>query len=222
MNNIITSYRRLSLIAWYKENFEEDFFSSLKLQKFLFFYELYSKTSDRDYSLDYLKGYRNGPVFSEVYGDYTYRKSELIDKVEKVAVKFEDSADENNAKKAGFLASILTEEDLSEITHKFDLWKSKENLIMDPSQKQVPLKEGDFSSKDEYLIDKYKNLYDVDEIESTKTIKINDNVFLLSKEDYENLTDTHKSTLELISAVSDDLMNPIYVEIGEEGELIVD
>ena len=66
---LFSSDRKLSLSGWLQENNTLSYFSPLRLQKFLFFYEAFSK-ADGDYSdFSHLKGYKRGPVFSQVWGD---------------------------------------------------------------------------------------------------------------------------------------------------------
>ena len=67
--------RKLELSGWLMENDEDSYNDPLKLQKFLFFYESFSKANGKPADFDYLRGYKNGPVFSSVYGDYTKERN---------------------------------------------------------------------------------------------------------------------------------------------------
>ena len=65
-----SSKRKLALAGWLKTKDPEEFADHLKLQKFLFFYEIVSKIEGQEYELTNLKGYTDGTVFSNVYSDY--------------------------------------------------------------------------------------------------------------------------------------------------------
>lgn len=211
-----TSPRRLAISKWLKDNNPGEFYESLKLQKYLFFYELFSKVEGDEYSLEYLKGYENGPVFSEVYGDYTYRKEEFEPRLDEVST---EDVNCTLAKKAGFLASILSKEELSEITHELNIWKSKEEKIFS-DQKHISLSEVDFDTRDEEIINELKDLYSSEFIDTVNIVKIKKKNFLLDDLDFSRLNDQHKDVLEMLA--EEDLDNPVYITIGEEGELLVD
>lgn len=211
-----TSDRRLSITKWLKDNNPEVFYESLELQKYLFFYELFSKVEGKEYSLDYLRGYENGPVFGEVYGDYTYRKDELEPTLDKIET---ENVNCTLAKKASFLVQILSKKELSEITHALNIWKAKENQIT-AGVKHVSLNEIDFDERDKNIIEDLKKLYSEEMIDSVNVIKIKDKSFLLDNSDLNHLTSQQKDVLEILA--EEDLDNPVYISIGEEGELLVD
>ncbi|MDR1531644.1 MAG: hypothetical protein LBS62_05585, partial [Clostridiales bacterium] len=62
-----SSERKQALVGWFYNN--AGFSTNIRLQKFLFFYECFSKIDGDTYELEDLKGYKNGPVFSGVFGD---------------------------------------------------------------------------------------------------------------------------------------------------------
>lgn len=211
-----TSQRRLAVSKWLKDNGPSEFYEPLKLQKYLFFYEIFSKVEGKEYSLDYLKGYENGPVFSEVYGDYTYRAEEFEPQLDEMDTL---NVDNSIAKKASFLVKVLSKKELSKITHQMNIWKSKEEEILS-GVKHIPLNESDFNVKDKVITKELKNLYDSGFIDSINIISIKDKNFLLNNDDFENLNEEQKNTLELLA--EEELDNPIYISVGEEGELLVD
>lgn len=211
-----TSQRRLAIVKWLKDNNPSEFYESLKIQKYLFFYELFSKVEGEEYSLDYLKGYENGPVFSELYGDYTYRRHELIPRLEEVQTK---DVNIGLAKKAGFLVQILNGRELSGLTHELNLWKSKEEEIMSGGR-HLPLDECSLNHDDISIVKELFELYSTDFISTSNVVSIKDKNFLLNDRDFRNLTNEQKEVLELLA--EEELENPVYVTIGEEGELLVD
>ena len=72
---IYSDNRKLALSGWLKENDYSSYVVPLKLQKFLFFYESASKVAKKEYDFYKLRGYKNGPVFSQVWGDYTKERT---------------------------------------------------------------------------------------------------------------------------------------------------
>ena len=81
--------------------------------------------------------------------------------------------------------------------------------------------ETDFSDSDVNLTKELYNLYDLSVIDSLEVLIVGRVHYLLDKRDFMALNDTQKATLEMV-ALEENLTNPVYVEIGEEGELIID
>lgn len=217
---ICSSSRKLYLSGWLKEHGQTEYNSPLKLQKFLLFYEAFAKINGRESDFSYLKGYKRGPVFSNVWGDYTYERSDFDREAKKAYKEFEDEIDKERAERSLFLVSILSENELSELTHQLDLWRSKEDRIMN-GERQVELDESDFSEEDAKLVALLEEMYPNDLIEHSHIVPLDNHYFLFSKEDAATLTEQHFDTLSEL-ANTESLHNPVYVSIDEEGRLIVD
>lgn len=213
---INTSHRRLAIVKWLKDNNPSEFYESLKIQKYLFFYELFSKVEGKEYSLNYLKGYENGPVFSELYGDYTYRINELMPCLDNIET---ENVCIDLAKKASFLVQVLNGNELSNLTHELNLWKAKEEEIISGGR-HIPLDEKSLDQQDISMIEELFSLYSTDFISTSNIVSIKDKNFLFNDEDFKNLTNKQKEVLELLA--EEELENPVYVAIGEKGELLVD
>lgn len=210
-----SSEERLDRLAWLRENSETSFGSKVKHQKFLFFYEMFSKYENEKYDLEYLKAYPNGPVFSEVYGDETYRKPELYKRIE--TIKEKNNINEKIARSAEFLVSTFTEKELSDLTHKLDLWSSKESRIKS-GERNIAIYEEDISPKDELeiksLFANYSNLANQD----LKIIHEFNKIFIIRNSDYENLKPDHHEVIEVLSRDSE-LENPVFLEL--EGDVLL-
>lgn len=215
-----SSIRKRALSGWLKKYHEKEFFLPLKLQKFLFFYEALSKIEKDVVEFNKLKGYINGPVFSDVYGDYFHRRDDFINEVENDYNDNIKSVNNARAKFAGFLISILNEDELSNFTHEFNIWKAKENDIRS-GVRDVSLYEKDFNEKDAELLTSMKNMYPIDYIDSVKVIEISGKSFILNKEDIPKLTD--ESEYVFISLANESsLQNPVYISISDDGVVLVD
>ena len=215
-----SSIRKRALSGWLKKYHEKEFFLSLKLQKFLFFYETLSKMENDVVEFSKLKGYINGPVFSDVYGDYIHERDNFINQVEKDFNNNTELVNITRAKFAGFLISILNEDDLSRFTHEFNIWRVKENDI-NHGVKNVSLHEKDFSEKDAELLTSIKNMYPINYIDSVKVIEISGKSFIIDKEDMLKLTDESESVFISLANEST-LQNPVYISISDDGVVLVD
>ncbi len=212
--------RKLLLSGWLKKNGLPAYNSPLKLQKFLLFYEAFAKASNETADFSHLKGYKRGPVFSNVWGDYTYERTAFDKAAEAEYVTSHNTINEEFARKSHFLVSILSENELSMLTHKLNLWKAKENQIAD-GWYQVDLSESDFNDDDTRIIKSLMKMYPLSMIENSSIIGIDNHFFVFSKQDSERLSERHFDILcEL--AENENLQNPIYVELDENGRLIVD
>jgi len=215
-----SSLRKRALCGWLKQNHAEDFCSALKLQKFLFFYEALAKIENDTSEFRSLKGYINGPVFSDVYGDYTYEKNDFVYEVEKAYTKYPQLVNEERAKFAGFLVSILNEDELSKLTHEFNIWKSKESEIK-RGVRNVSLREEDLNEEDAELLRFLKNMYPSEYIDSVRVINISGKSFIINKNDIPKLTEDAKSVF-ISLANEESLENPVYVTVTDDGVVLVD
>ncbi|WP_290033558.1 hypothetical protein [Ligilactobacillus cholophilus] len=216
---IYSSERQLAISGWLKENDQSSFNISLKLQKFLFFYESMSKVDGDDYDFRKLRGYKNGPVFSNVWGDYTKERPSFDQKCDEVYTSKKDIVCVNRAKTVDFFIQTCTEHELSEISHTMNIWKNKKERI-NSNEYQVDLDENDFSSEDTILIKNIEQLYPPEMIDKNKVIRCGDKIFILSNEDYTKINPEQMDTLMELSNDST-LENPVYVDI-DEGVLLID
>lgn len=106
------------------------------------------------------------------------------------------------------------------LTHRLNLWKSKESGIM-RGERQVELRESDFDDDDAKLIGLLDKMYPISLIDNSHIIEIDNHYFIFSKQDTGRLSEQH---FDILSELSDNeqLANPVYVELDEEGRLIVD
>lgn len=217
---LFSSKRKRVISGWLEKHFSSEFWSALKLQKFLFFYEVLSKIEDDNSEFRSLKGYINGPVFSDVYGDYTYRMDEFLADV--AATYEEDSSivNEERAKFSAFLVKILNQKELSDLTHEFNIWKTKKDVIENGGW-QIPLLEEDLNQHDIDLINSLREMYSTEYIDSVRVIEVQSKRFIISKKDYSKLTDEQKITFFML-ANQENLENPVYVSVSEDGVLLVD
>jgi hypothetical protein len=215
-----SSFRKKAVSGWLKQHHTEDFTSALKLQKFLFFYEGLSKIENDLTEFRLLRGYINGPVFSDVYGDYTHEKDEFAYEAEKAYLHRPEVVNEERAKFAGFLVSIMNEHELSGLTHEFNIWRAQEKDIK-RGVKNVPLREEDFNEADANLLLSLKKMYPISYIDSVEIIEISGKCFIIDKVDLPKFTeDTWSVFISL--ANEDSLQNPVYVSVSEEGVVMVD
>lgn len=215
-----SSKRKQALAGWLKTKDAQEFADPLKLQKFLFFYETVSKIENVTYDLTKLKGYAAGPVFSDVYGDYRYNKELFNQAIILTLEENEVVINEDIATFCLFLVQTQTSEALSELTHELDIWKSQQDMI-EWGEYQVSLHESSLSATDIEFIKSIRSAYPRSYIDAVKIIKLNHKRFVVNREDYQNLTPTHYDTLQKLDQVNE-LVNPVYVEIDENGGLIVD
>ncbi len=217
---IYSNERKLCLSGWFKENSEKSYSKSLKLQKFLLIYEAFAKTSGEKPDFSHLRGYKKGPVFSNVWGDYTKERTAFDTAAMKTYEAKKDSVNETRAKKCGFIVETMTEEELSELTHKMNLWNSKKARIMS-GEYNVNLDEKDFNEDDKKMIQLLDSMYPIEMIENSIVVDLDKNYFVFSKEDSVKLTEEHFDTLMLLSE-RETLHNPVYVDIDSEGRLLID
>ena len=218
---VYSNSRKLTLSAWLKIHREAEYNTPLKLQKFLFFYEAFSKVAgDAKADFDHLRGYKNGPVFSNVFGDYTKERSEFELKANACYERFGSQVNAGIALQCSFLVSVLSEQELSALTHEMNIWKSQERFIIQ-SCSQVPLHESDFNEGDIYLIKTLGRMYPVEMITTSEILRVGKNYFVVGHSDFARLTEEHIDVLSTLSS-NEELHNPVFLKIDKEGVMSVD
>lgn len=217
---VYSNERKLCLSGWLKVNSETEYNTPLKLQKFLLFYEAFSKVADETSDFSHLCGYKRGPVFSTVWGDYTKEKAMFNTAAVNAYKELGSTINNARAKKCAFMVKTLTENELSELTHKMNIWKRKENRIMN-GEHQVGLSESNFNEKDSEMIKMLDMMYSDEIIEQSEVINLDKNYFVFNKKDISKLTEKHFDVLSAL-VEQEDLMNPVYVEMDGEGRLLID
>lgn len=217
---IYSNKRKQCLSGWLRHNSKTEYNTSLKLQKFLLLYECFSKVSGEEPDFSHLRGYKQGPVFSQVWGDYTKERAAFDKAVDESYNSGQIIIDENRAKKCAFVVRVLSESELSELTHTLNLWKSKEERILS-GEYQVDLDENDFNEDDVKIISMLDKMYPLELIENSSVVGIDSHYFVFNKNDIPKLTERHFDTLYSL-AKNEQLYNPVYVDIDEGGRLIID
>lgn len=217
---IYSNERKLCLSGWLRKNSKVEYDTPLKLQKFLLLYESFSKVSGEVPDFSHLRGYKRGPVFSNVWGDYTKEREMFDQAADKSYVSRRHSINEERTRKCAFVVRILTENELSALTHSMNIWKSKESRIMG-GEYQVNLEEKDFNGQDEQIIRLLDQMYPIELIDNSEVIHIDNFSFVFNKKDIPRLTEEHFDTLCALSE-NRQLMNPVYVNIEEGDRLIID
>lgn len=212
-----SSEDRLTQAAWFQKNVNLYSTTPLKLQKFLFFYEMFCKANDEDYDISYLRAYPNGPVFSNTYGDLKYNPTEFLTTTNLIS-NFEN-INKKIAEAALFLVNTFTDTEISDLTHQFDLWKSKEDKIK-KGIKNITIHDKDISDSDVNKFNSLFNEYSQLAEEGYKVFNVLEKVFIIRPEDFNNLSQGHNEVIEILSQDSD-LENPVYLEL-EDGVLLID
>lgn len=217
---IYSNERKLTLSAWLKNTHRVEYEIPLKLQKFLFFYEAFSKVAGEKADFDHLRGYKNGPVFSNVWGDYTKERYSFEQHSQDCFNKLSYMINIDIAQQCSFIVATLSEEELSALTHKMNIWKCKKKFI-DMDCYQVDLYEDDFNSADFQMIKILGSMYPLQMVNSSEIIRLENFYFVISKEHFKNLTEKHMDTLSIL-VQEEELHNPIFIDIDDEGRLIID
>jgi hypothetical protein len=221
---VYSDNRKQILSGWLQEKSAICFNSSLKLQKFLFFYESFSKVENDTYDFNKLKGYENGPVFSSVFGDYRHDEAGFRIATQEAFNKNPEQVNEVRANLSSFIVKIMTERELSLFTHKFNMWNSKKKEIIENKIKDVGLDESDFNENDISLLNTLKTAYSDEYIDSVSVFSIDDKSFVITKKDAEKLSKLPKESKDSLFVIAKDksLFNPIYISLDSDGVIIVD
>ncbi|MDC4163319.1 hypothetical protein LNO75_01835 [Mycoplasma sp. T363T] len=160
-----------ALSGWWLKRNE---YSSLKLNKFLFLYEATINSLGEKTNFSNLLGFKNGPVYEYIWNELQDVRKRIVkikdfqNDCENVYNNHINDVNEEVAERISFIVKSLTGNELSEITHEFNIRKNKEKEIL--NNPFLKLSKNDFNDNDKKLI---KELYDLYPLELVK--KINDN-----------------------------------------------
>ena len=113
----------------------------------------------------------------------------------------------SEARKCGFIADVLSENELSELLHLMDCRERQEKQLL--------------SRHDVGIIAFLDRMYPDSLIDNYVVIKVGGCGFVFSKEDALKLTNQHFGTLSAL-AEKEQLASPVYVEVSEDGLLVID
>lgn len=111
----------------------------------------------------------------------------------------------------------MTDSELSELTHQFNMWSTHKKEI-DAGKKQIPMSEEDITDDDIAILELLK-ISDPDF--DYEILRIGLKNFVFSKEDFEKLNEEHLELLDSLST-NEELLNPVYVEVESNGRLVID
>ncbi len=197
-----------SQLKWLEENKNpSDNISGIKQQKFLLFYNLFLKVNKKGGNFNGLCAWKGGPVYTQVHAavKHHYTIKEIIS-----SIKTQTNIDTTLAIIAKFIVEILSDEEVSEITHEFDFWKTVPN-----NYQNNEIKEEYISLEDEVRIKKILNTYDIDFIINHRVYKTKNATFLIHKNDYELVTTNFKKKLEKIRNDK-----PIKIDLENKDQII--
>ncbi|MCV3734360.1 hypothetical protein OF375_02110 [Ureaplasma miroungigenitalium] len=213
---INTKHLFLGLLKWLVEQKIWGQINHLKIHKFVFFYMLFAWLIGSEYDFSYLSGYTNGPVFTQIYGDYVYRYN-LLNGCLKQNINVCIVSD-RCAQKALFLVMTHTNEELKLLTHSFLFWNQQlwsSNLKEDNHSFCIDL----LGDKDKKMV---SFLYECClDYEIVKIILIREKYFVMLKVGAFELSEPQIKLLETLS-MNHLLVNPIYIHQSATGVLIID
>ncbi|MDC4181934.1 type II toxin-antitoxin system antitoxin SocA domain-containing protein [Mycoplasma bradburyae] len=218
-----------ALSAWW---LKRNKYSSLKLNKFLFLYEATINSLGEKTNFSNLLGFKNGPVYEYIWNESQdvrkkiARIKDFQNDCENVYNNHINDVNEEVAERISFIVESLTENELSEITHEFNIWKNKEKEIL--NNPFLKLSKNDFNDNDKKLIKELYDLYPLELVKKSMIINFNKSefYFIFPRDKYiemfisGELHDFENKLKEI--KYNKKVHNPIFVDIDEEGDIIFD
>lgn len=193
-------------LLWLKKEANKEEMSATQCQIFFFYYQMFELLFARESDLRDLCLGRQGFYFSQLEKDLLSGVSHFLKNLEgKGTLK---ANQEVSARKALFLALTTSQSDWQELAPVFDFYQAVGRL-------EHPSLLSSQNRQDLMWI--YQSA-----LEKDYSVKvIGDKHFVLKRQDATKLTARQTQTLEILSQ-SEDLVNPVYVTLGEKGVLLLD
>ncbi len=180
-----------SELEWLEKNknIKDEKISGIKQQKFLLFYNLFLSNSNKKGNFVGLCAWENGPVYTQVHAavKHHYTIGEIIKSIKKPII-----IDEVLANISKFIVEVLSDEEVSEITHEFDFWKTIIN------KEDTSITEERITKEDKEKINKIMNSYDLEFILNHKVYRGKNCVFFIENEKYDFVINNMKEELDKI------------------------
>lgn len=192
----------LTEMQWLYNNSEDiNEISGLKQQKFLLFYNLFLLAKKKEANFTSLKAWTNGPVYTQVHSaiKYHYTYKELFQYIEE-----DYSIDDVLAHITKFIVELLSDEEISNLTHDFDFWKN----AIGKEDSKIEIK--DISINDLKKINNIINNCDLEFIMNHKVISSPQAKIIVKKEDYQFIKDNFKEGIDNLITEK-----PIKIELSE-------
>lgn len=195
---------------------------AIKMQKFLFFYNAFCKFEGKDYTLDRLKAFREGPVFNDIY--YEHKNKAINNNLTDITIPntfTKKKIDIQIINLTSLLLASIDSGQISYLTHSFDCWKKTYNNVTYNNKflnSSNDISENSFTNKDIKMLDnllKYLGEMDRDR----KLYRSKNNILAIKKDSYDVLVNNYSNDLNLIQ----EKYNPVFVEFDiESNEVIYD
>lgn len=190
--------------------------SGIKIQKFLFFYNVFSYLDKKDYTDKLLYAYPQGPVYVDVMKSYIdLRDTKLVSVYFKSISSNLDkfNIDSNSARVALRFVDMIPDNELSVVTHNLETWLEKYSKYINDREKSV-FTFNDFTKHDIEFLSKIKSNFSDVEIDKYVVRYSDSSSFLIEKENYNKIINLVSGEANLCNIVSD--ANPVYLYM--EGE----
>ncbi len=191
-------------LKWLEDNknYSEEKISGIKQQKFLLFYNLFLNTLEEKGNFEGLCAWKNGPVYTQVHAavKHHYTIGEIIKSIQSPII-----IDEVLAKISKFIVEVLSDEEVSDITHEFDFWKTIIN------EENSEITKEDITLEDKEKIKRIMNSYDLNFILKHKVYRGQNCVFFIENEKYEYVI---KNLGDKLNEISNN--KPIKIIIEDE------
>jgi len=187
---------------------------NLLKQKFLFFYECLSKVDGDEYDFSELKGFKNGPVFADVYSRNRYNQSAFLAE----CASANAVVDERRVKLAAFLVQALGSK-LSDFTHKLNIWSAKKDRIL-RDEPYVVLSDVDFTPEDAEVFKGLERSYPESYTDSVYVKNIQGKAFVIPNENREEAENCYDEFYAI--AEDENFESPVFVTFLEDGGVFFD
>lgn len=124
------------------------------------------------------------------------------------------------SEKTACIIKSMTNNDFFELIQRFNMWRTEEKQIS-AEEMYVELSDKDIfdDDNDKMIIDLLNKMYTEDLFRDNEIFSINNNFFIIPRNQISKLTEEHLDTLLLYQ--KEYLCNPVYITIDEEGRFMI-
>ncbi len=218
---------KVNIMRWFYDHhmtIANDHENHVKLQKGLVFYELFSRLNSKRHDLSRMELYKEGPVFTQVYGDVHYRIDDLKNRIDSSSLN-EEKINDVEAKKSLVLSSVYSADELSEMSHQFDFYRNNYHEHKSDGDDSVMFKETMITRDDDVRLHHLFDMIDEKLLLENTIWSSNGMYFVINKSikvlpnEFEKLENIALKNADLDNKDPYFLSNPVYVSRDQDGVL---
>lgn len=193
-SNSPITFQQFTLAGWLQQHNPQNFKQPSTLHIFLFLYQCMMPHPH----FNQIQYHNQLPIFPAMQAMQQHHPRKFTQQCHTAFMQASNQICQQQTKLINFFMQTCTPTELTQIIRQMDICQQHTQL----------------STRDQMLIQTIQNLYPVTMIDQSQIIHLNQKIFIISKQDYQQLTPQHQHTIHVLSQ-DPQLANPIHLMLHQ-------